>query len=120
MKTKLQLWLNRAWHVSDHNKYKSNTSSLLADKNQKHIEYLAGQAKDATKEACDEWGIKIGGDSDNRMLRIENAEQLAPPKLEFGGVKIEPAKTGRGDYGDFDFRNRRFFKELLVEHLTTR
>ena len=55
------------------------------------------------------------------MLRIENAEQLAPPKLEFGSGKIELAKTGRGDYGDFDFRNRRFFKELLVEyHLTTR
>ena len=76
---------------------------------------MAVTAKEATQEACNEWGIKIGGSEETRMLRIENAEQLEPPKLEFGGGQTEFAKTGRGECGDFDFRNRRFFKELMIE-----
>ena len=81
-----------------------------------HIEKLADEARKATSEACDEWGIGIG----NQMFRIENAEQLAPPKLEFGGGRLAPAEKGSRDgpvQGEFDFRSQTFFKERKIIYL---
>ena len=78
-----------------------------------HIEKLPDKAKTATSEACAEWGIEIG----NQMFRIENAEQLAAPKLEFGGQRELLAQKGSGDravQGEFDFRNQTFFKERII------
>ena len=78
-----------------------------------HIESLADKAREGTSEACAEWGIGIG----NQMFRIENAEQLAPPKLEFGGGRELPAEKGSGDrkvQGEFDFRGQSFFKERNI------